>query len=135
MFRFLTRNTKKKCASLSSSPFLLPKTKLSSVLKLLNAFSPSLIKKQRTQSWTLKIIYCAVTSFSGGSLPEPLADPSAFIYFEFSGQMRMSLLAQVHMIKGILCQSLTIWQMIFFSFSSSILLNNGLLWITSCMAK
>lgn len=71
--------TKKKCASLSSVLFLLPKTKLSSVMKFLNAFSTSLLKKQRTQSWTLKIIYCGVTDFSGHSLSEPLADPFASI--------------------------------------------------------
>lgn len=133
---WLGTQTRKKCSSLSSALFLLPKTKLTSVTKLLNAFSLSLLQKQRTQRWTLKIIYCGVTNFSGDSLPEPLADPSASIYFNFSGQMRMSLQAQIHMIKGIIWQSLTIWQIIFFlSLFSSVLLNNGLFWITSCMAK
>lgn len=45
----------------------------SSVIKFLNAFSPSLLKKQWTQSWTLKIIRCGFTTFLGGSLPQPLA--------------------------------------------------------------
>lgn len=89
----LVTQTKKNCASLSSALFLLPKTKLSSVMKFLNAFSPSLFKKQRAQSWTLKIIYCGVTDFLGGGLPEPLADLFASLYFKFSGQMRMSLQA------------------------------------------
>lgn len=135
-FAFLLgTQTKRKCASLSSALFLLPKTKLSSVIKFLNAFSLSLLKKQ-SQSWTLKIIEYGVNNLLGSSLPEPLANPLASIYFKFSGQMRMSLHAQVHMIKGMLCQSLTIWPIIsFLSFSSFTFLKNVSLWITSCMAK
>lgn len=76
---WLGTQTRKKCSSLSSALFLLPKTKLTSVTKLLNVFSLSLLQKQRSQRWTLKIIYCGVTNFSGGSLPEPFADLHLFI--------------------------------------------------------
>lgn len=119
------------------SLFLLQKPTLSSAIKFLNAFSLFLLKKQRTMIWTLKTICCGVTHIFFWQFSSSVVEPSLHLsYFKLNGEMRMSSWAKAHRIRGVLGQNLTIWQMIsFLSFSFSILLNDCLLWIISCMAR
>lgn len=115
------------------SLFLLQKPKLCSAIKFLNAFSLSLLKKKRTVSWTLKIMCCGGTYFHFPA-----------VYYLTGGAVHMSFISNLmvkwgwaHELKPTGLDLLVrVWQIMFcLSFSSSILLYNGLLWIIFYMAK